>query len=233
MVVESVDFAGSEPMYQYLQTAGGIVEIDKLNLDSPAMQELKRAGVKIAVPLISQGEIVGLLNLGPRLGEQEYSSDDLRLLRDLASQAAPAVRVAQVVRQQESDARERERFEQELEVARVTQQTLLPAGVPELPGWELNAYYRPARQVGGDTYDFLELPGGLLGLVIGDVTDKGVPAALVMATARAILRSAAERLVSPGMVLQRVNDMLHPDIPSKMFVTCLYAVLDPARGRLI
>ena len=141
-------------------------------------------------------------------------------------------RVAQQVRQQEADARDRQRLEQELQVARVIQQTLLPAQVPQLPGWQLNAHYQPARQVGGDCYDFLDLPGGRLGLVIGDVTDKGVPAALVMATARAILRAAAERLVSPGEVLKRANDLLYPDIPPKMFVTCLYAVLDPDSGRL-
>ena len=231
--VETVEFAPSDPIVAYLQGASGLVEVDKLNLDSPAVQRLRDAGVKIAVPLISQGELVGLLNLGPHLGEQEYSTDDRRLIHDLASQAAPAVRVAQLVRHQEAEARDRQRLEQEMEVARVIQRTLLPSDVPHLPGWHVNAYYRPAQEVGGDCYDFLDLPGGKLGLVIGDVTDKGVPTALVMATARAILRAAAERLGSPAEVLQRVNDLLHPDIPSKMFVTCLYAVLDPGNGRLL
>ena len=96
----------------------------------------------------------------------------------------------------------------------------------------MKAHYQPAREVGGDFYDFLELPDGRLGLVIGDVTDKGVPAALVMATTRAILRAAAEQLISPGAVLRRANDVLCPDIPPKMFVTCLYAVLDPTEGLL-
>lgn len=71
-----------------------------------------------------------------------------------------------------------------------------------------------------------------MGLVVGDVTDKGVPAALIMATTRTIVRSAAERFASPGQVLQRANDLILPDIPANMFVTCLYAVLDPASGRL-
>ena len=231
--VETVEFAPSDPIVAYLQGATGLVEVDKLNLDSPAVQRLRDAGVKIAVPLISQGELVGLLNLGPHLGEQEYSTDDRRLIHDLAGQAAPAVRVAQLVRHQEAEARDRQRLEQEMEVARVIQRTLLPSDVPHLPGWRVNAYYRPAQEVGGDCYDFLDLPGGKLGLVIGDVTDKGVPAALVMATSRAILRAASERMQSPAEVLQRVNDMLHPDIPPKMFVTCLYPVLDPSNGRLL
>ena len=94
----------------------------------------------------------------------------------------------------------------------------------------MRAYYQPAREVGGDFYDFLDLPDGRLGVVVGDVTDKGVPAALVMATTRAVLRGAAERLDSPGKVLERLNEMLHPDIPQKMFVTCLYAILDCEKG---
>lgn len=104
--------------------------------------------------------------------------------------------VAQLVRQQEAEAGDRQRLEQELELAGVIQQTLLPKQVPQLPGWQLNAYYRLARQVGGDYYDFIDLLGGRLGIFIGDVTGKGVPAALVMATTRAILRAAAERPIS-------------------------------------
>ncbi len=232
MAVETVEFAPDDPTFAYLQGAGTVVEVDKLNLDSATAQTLREAGVKIAIPLMSQGELVGLLNLGHRLGEQEYSTDDLRLLRDLVSQAGPAVRVAQLVRQQEAEAGDRQRLEQELEVAGVIQQTLLPEQVPQLLGWQLNAYYRPARQVGGDYYDFVDLPGGRLGIFIGDVTGKGVPAALVMATARAILRAAADQLVSPSEVLKRANDLLYPDIPPMMFLTCLYAVLDPDSGRL-
>ena len=86
--------------------------------------------------------------------------------------------------------------------------------------------------MGGDFYDFIELPDQRLGFVVGDVTDKGVPAALVMATTRAIMRAAAEQLISPGEVLQRANEILCPDIPPNMFVTCLYAVLDPIEGRM-
>jgi serine phosphatase RsbU (regulator of sigma subunit) len=181
---------------------------------------------------VSQGELIGLLNLGPRLSQQEYSADDRKLLNDLATQTAPAVRVAQLVRQQQQEAQERERIEQELRVARLIQQTLLPKAVPELGGWDVAAFYRPAREVGGDFYDFLELEDGHLGIVVGDVTDKGVPAALVMATTRTMLRAAAQRLDSPGEVLRRVNDVLYPDIPPNMFVTCLYAILEPRTGRL-
>jgi serine phosphatase RsbU (regulator of sigma subunit)/anti-sigma regulatory factor (Ser/Thr protein kinase) len=223
----SVEIAPYDPLIPYLQSARGVVELDRLELDSPALRSLKEAGVKLSVPLVAQGELIGMLNLGSRLSEQEYSVDDRSLLSSLAIQAAPALRVAQLVRQQQEEARRRERLEQELRIARLIQQMLLPRELPRLPGWRLAAYYRPAREVSGDFYDFLLLPDGRLIVIVADVTDKGVPAALVMATTRGVLRAAAERLVSPGAVLSRVNDQLVPEIPENMFVTCLYSVLDP------
>jgi serine phosphatase RsbU (regulator of sigma subunit)/ketosteroid isomerase-like protein len=133
----------------------------------------------------------------------------------------------------EQEMRERERVEQELRVARSIQQASLPKEVPELEGWQINPYYRPAREVGGDFYDFFELPNGHLGLVVGDATGKGVPAALVMASARSMLRAVAQASdYSPGDVLRRVNDSLVTDIPPNMFVTCFCAILDPERARL-
>jgi serine phosphatase RsbU (regulator of sigma subunit) len=131
-----------------------------------------------------------------------------------------------------AEAQKRERIEQELRVARQIQRSLLPEATPELYGWQLTAYYKPAWEVGGDFYDFLELEDGRLGLVVGDATGKGMPAALLMATTRGMLRAVAQSLDSPGEVLARVNDALYPDIPSEMFVTCFYAILDPAAGRL-
>ncbi|MGH2614656.1 MAG: ATP-binding SpoIIE family protein phosphatase [Thermomicrobiales bacterium] len=127
---------------------------------------------------------------------------------------------------------ERLREAQELSAARVIQQQLLPKDLPSVPGWQIAAYYQPARAVGGDFYDFLELGNGRVALVAGDVTDKGIPAALVMATTHSILRGFAPGLESPGAVLERANDRLYSDIPAQMFVTCLYAVLDPDSGRL-
>jgi hypothetical protein len=226
-----IDIAPNDPLLAYLQSASGAVDVEALELDSPALAELKAAGVKLAVPLVSQGELIGVLNLGPRLSEQEYSSDDRKLLDNLAAQAAPALRVGQLVRQQQAEAATRQRFEQELEVAKLIQQNFLPKQLPELSGWQVAAYYRPAREVGGDFYDVIPLPEGKVGFVVGDVTDKGVPAALVMAATRSVLRASAQRLVNPGETLERVNEHLCPDMPEKMFVTCLYGVLDPETGR--
>ncbi len=122
---------------------------------------------------------------------------------------------------------ERARIEQELEVARSIQQASLPKEVPTLEGWEISPYYQPAREVRGDFYDFHLLSDGRLGLVTGDATGKGVPAALVMSTICGMLQLAAQALdsSSPGAVLSRVNETLVARIPPNMFVTCFYAIL--------
>jgi serine phosphatase RsbU (regulator of sigma subunit) len=227
-----VEIATDDPIVAYFDTRAYAMELDRLDLDSPALHRLRSAKVKIVLPLISQGELIGWLSLGPRLSEQDYSADDRALLTDLATHAAPAVRIAQLVNQQQAEAREREHLEQELRVARLIQETLLPEKPPSLPGWEIAVHWQPARAVGGDFYDFMPLSDGRLAFVVGDVADRGVPAALLMATTRVILRGTARRRLSPAAALQLSNQLLHPEIPSSMFVTCLYAILDPTSGRL-
>jgi serine phosphatase RsbU (regulator of sigma subunit)/anti-sigma regulatory factor (Ser/Thr protein kinase) len=227
-----IEIAPNDPILAYFHAGSGAVAIDDLELESAAVTALRAAGVKLVVPLISQGELIGLLNLGRRLSDQDYSTDDRRLLEKLAAQASPAVRVAQLVREQEAEVRARARIDQELRVAQLIQQQFLPKTLPDLPGWQIAAFYRAAAEIGGDFYDFINLPDGKIGLVVGDVTGHGVPAALVMATTRSVLRSEAPRLVAPSAVLARVNDYLHTDIPENMFVTCLYAVLDPTTGAM-
>ncbi len=128
----------------------------------------------------------------------------------------------------------RQSIEQELRVARSIQQALLPQGLPQLEGWKISHHYQPATEVGGDFYDFFELEVGRLGLVEGDATGKGMPAALVASATCSMLRAVAQALgsSSPGEVLSRVNETLLARIPPNMFVTCFYAILDPKSGRL-
>jgi serine phosphatase RsbU (regulator of sigma subunit) len=126
---------------------------------------------------------------------------------------------------------ERERAEQELQVARRIQQASLPDEVPELEGWQISPYFRPAREVGGDFYEFFELRDGQLGFAVGDATGKGVPAALVMTATCAFLGGVATASgASPGEVLAQVNEAMLARIPPNMFVTCFYGVLDPKSG---
>ena len=128
----------------------------------------------------------------------------------------------------------RQSIEQELRMARSIQQASLPKEVPKLEGWQITPFYQPAREVGGDFYDFHSLSEGRLGLVVGDATGKGVPAALLMSTTCGMLQLAAEVLdsSSPGEILERVNEALLARIPQNMFVTCFYALLEPKSGSL-
>jgi serine phosphatase RsbU (regulator of sigma subunit) len=259
--------ADDDPFVAYALKHPGTLELERLRLTSPLLQNLQAGVVEIALPLASQGELIGLLVLGPRqvdpkyrnalralfaflfhfsplhlillllLGpqindESIYMRQELATLSTLATQVAPALRVAQMVQEQQEQVRERERIEQELRTAQAIQKAFLPKETPALAGWHLMPYYQPAREVGGDFYDFIALEDGLLGLVIGDVTGKGVPAALVMATVLTMLRSAARGSSSPAEVLVLVNDLLAAEIPAGVFVTCFYALLDPRDGRL-
>ena len=142
----------------------------------------------------------------------------------------------QILTQQrlEQEMRERELLEQELRVARRIQQASLPKDVPTVADWQITPYYRPAREVGGDFYDFFDLEEGRVGVVVGDATGKGVPAALVVSATSSMLRAVAQALgsSSPGEVLAQVNETLVARIPPNMFVTCFYAILDPKSGSL-
>ena len=156
--------------------------------------------------------------------EQQFNS--------MAEQLVESMEQRQILIEQNARLEERTRIEQELHTARLIQHSLLPKEVPALSGWHITTYYQSAKEVGGDLYDFITFEDGRLGLVIGDVADKGVPAAMVMASTRSMLRAAAQVSSSPGEVLARVNDLLYFDIPPNMFVTCFFAVLDPGSGKL-
>jgi serine phosphatase RsbU (regulator of sigma subunit)/predicted ester cyclase len=136
-------------------------------------------------------------------------------------------------RRLEQEMRERERVEQEMRVARRIQQGSLPEGVPTLGGWQIDPYYQPAREVGGDFYEFYQLDDGRVGFAVGDGTGKGVPAAILMTGTSAYLGGvAAASGSSPGETLALANEALFARIPPNMFVTCFYAILDPKSASL-
>lgn len=222
-----------DPLVAYFQNAPQAVKMVDLELESAGLGKMNAAGVEMIVPFLTHGELLGWLSLGAHLSGQEYSADDRILLSRLAIQAAPSVRVAQLVAEQQAETLKRERLEQELALARRIQVALLPKEMPDLCNWRMATHYQPARTVGGDFYDFVNFDDGRLGIFIGDVTDKGIPAALVMATTRTMLRAVAHKDLTPGETLRRVNDLLQVDIPANMFVTCLYAILEPETGELV
>ena len=228
--MELIKVADADSLIAYVLGHSGTLEIDRLQLDSPVLQEMKLRGAEIILPLASQGELLGLLILGLHLKGETYTREEFVILDTLAPQVAPALRVAQMVQAQQAQVGEHERIEQELRTAQEIQHTFLPKDVPAIRGWQLVPYYQSAREVGGDFYDFLPFEDGRLGLVIGDVAGKGIPAALVMTATRTMLRTAAQETASPGEVFARANELLYAEIPSKMFVTCFYAILDPTSG---
>jgi len=179
------------------------------------------------------GEFQGLTATGKRVTVQALSID--RVVDGKIVESWSQMDLGELFQQQLKQAvAERERVEQELEVARSIQQASLPKEVPTLEGWEIAPFYQPAREVGGDFYDFHPISEGRLGVVVGDTTGKGVPAALVMSTTCGMLQAVSRALgsSSPGEELEQVNDTLLARIQANMFVTCFYCILEPQSGRL-
>lgn len=181
-----------------------------------------------ALPLHAQGRLVGVMVAGLGDNGRFFSPRRLNILNGIAQQAATAV----VNNQLYKESAERTRLEQELTVAQEIQTSFLPKTNPTIPGCTIASHWQAARQVSGDFYDFLPLSNGKWGLVIADVADKGVPAALFMALSRTILRTVALNRESPAEVLMRVNEILDNDAQSDLFVTIFYAVWDSTHNRL-
>ena len=182
-----------------------------------------------AFPLRARGRVVGMLVVEGLPEETSQVGRTMNILSGIAHQAAIAIENTRLV----AELATRQRFEQELQVARDIQTSFLPACCPEVPGWQIAAFWRAARQVGGDFYDFIPLPRDHEGLVIADVADKGVPAALFMAVTRTLTRAAAiHSHRTPAEVLMRLNEMILADARSDLFVTVFFADLSPV-GRVV
>ena len=177
-----------------------------------------------AYPLNAQGRLVGAMMVGIQANNNHpLSTRRLNILNGIAQQAATAV----VNNQLYKESAERDRLQQELNVAREIQASFLPDGNPDIPGCDVASLWLAARQVSGDFYDFLPRSDGTWGIVIADVADKGVPAALFMALSRTIIRTVGFNRKDPGEVLTRVNRIINFDAESDLFVTVFYAVWDP------
>lgn len=182
----------------------------------------------LALPLSAKGRVLGAMLVDYAGDPERFIERWMNILIGIANQIAIAIENTQLYRQEA----ERERLKREMEVAREIQASFMPEQCPYLPGWELCAYWQAAYQVGGDFYDFFSLPGNRLGLVIADVADKGVPAALFMALSRTLIRVTAHDGRSPAKALKRANELIISDAGSDQFVTVFYAILEPQTGVL-
>jgi hypothetical protein len=190
------------------------------------LDQLSRRGTRVLVPLRTRERLHAVLALGPKRSEQEFSRDDLQLIKTVANQGAVALENAALYRDQ---ARQVE-LEKELEIARRVQFSLIPTELPVPVGWQVAAHCSPARRVGGDFYDALPGPDdGTVALVVGDVSGKSVPGAMLMVAAREILHTAALGGATPGQLMQMANQRLYRPQP-RLFVALAYVVLRPKRG---
>ena len=186
-------------------------------------------GEMTILPLRTHGRFVGALLAGHERAGVAISGRRMNILAGIANQTAMAIETAQLYQQTV----QQQRLAHEIDLARSIQQSFMPECCPLIPGWQLGVEWRAARGVGGDFYDFIHLADGRLGLVIADVSDKGVGAALYMALSRTVMRTVALNTNSPAVALQRANHILLEDSRSGMFVTLFYGILDLQSGELI
>ena len=212
-----------EPSGQMLLSLGPPPEIaDALGLCAPS-----------ALSLLVWGEMMGVMVVDSPDADGQLSGRRLNILSGVAQQTATAIQNAWL----QVESVERQKLEQELQLARQIQASFLPETVPQVPGWDLAAHWQGARQVSGDFYDFIPLSNGGCangpwGFVMADVADKGVPAALYMALSRTLVRTMALGECDPAEVLRQANDMIIADSHTDLFVTLFYAILDPEQGVL-
>ena len=193
-------------------------------------QSVRLLGLRsiLCVPLKMKEQILGTVYVDNRIQAGIFTQADLDLLSAIAYSAAIAIENARLYLL----AVEKGRLERELQVARDVQVSLLPRVTPQFPGWEFVARWLPARQVAGDYYDFIPGKEGQLGIVIADVSDKGMPAALFMTLTRSIIRASTDPAIPPMEAMSRANRLICEDSTSGMFVTLFYALLDPASNRM-
>jgi phosphoserine phosphatase RsbU/P len=190
-------------------------------------RRLEEARLVLAVPLCAGSGVVGILAIGERASRTAFSEEDGDFAQALARQAQAALENARLNRLRV----EKQRQDHELQIARQIQRTLLPPRCPEIAGFELAADSRSCFEVGGDSYDWIPLPGQRLALVVADVSGKGTPASLLMASVHAYLQALAGT-AAPAEVVERLNRFLFASTQPSRFVTVFYAELDPTSRRL-
>jgi sigma-B regulation protein RsbU (phosphoserine phosphatase) len=202
-------------------------------ISEESRSRLAQVDAEILLPLIGKTDLLGVITLGPKKSEEPYSLSDAKLLGLVATQTGLALENSRLTATVAREIASRERMSREIEIARDVQQRLFPQRIPSIEGLSCAGYCRPAQGVGGDYYDFLALPGGRLGVALGDVAGKGIPAALLMASLQASLRG--QRLSGPADLAQlmtNLNYLIYEASPDNRYATFFYGELEPATRRL-
>ncbi len=195
---------------------------------SPLFRVLQRLTVFLMVPLISQKELLGCIALSRKTTRFRYSYEDITLLDVLANQMVVAMENARLYQ----ESLEKQRLEEELNLARQIQIGLLPKSCPRAESFEFSAFIQPARQVGGDYYDFVPTNAGSIGVAIADASGKGIPAALLISLVHATLRAEVRNKLSPHLVMSNINQLIHSSTTSEKFATMFYGELNPLQRKL-
>lgn len=221
----------NEPLTVYFDDPHSWIYWNKTSPEERAGLEVLQA--QLLLPLAANERLLGFLSLAEKRSEEPYSRSDIRLLKSVASQAGLALENAQLSAALAREAAQRERLNRELEIAREVQERLFPQKLPAVPGIDYCGICRPAFGVGGDSYDFLVLPEGRLGIAVADVSGKGIVSALMMASLHAWLRGESLRADSnPSHLVSRVSRLLFEASDSNRYATLFYAQYDPSAGRL-
>jgi len=187
---------------------------------------------ELLLPLAVRDKLLGFISLGPKKSEEPYTGSDLRLLKSVAAQTGMALENANLMREIADEVAQRERLNREVEIAREVQERLFPQKLPAIAGLDYAGHCRPALGVGGDYYDFLALPRGHLGVAIGDVSGKGIAAALMMATLQASLRGEATRAPENlAAAVANVNRLVFEASADNRYATFFYGQYEPATGK--
>ncbi len=221
-----------EPARVYFDDPGSWLYRDS-EISEQERKELADLRAELLLPLSTRDQLLGFISLGPKLSDEPYSGSDVRLLKSVAAQTGLALENARLMSAIADEVAQRERLNREVEIAREVQERLFPQTLPAIAGVDYAGACRPALGVGGDYYDFLALPGGQLGIAIGDVSGKGIAAALMMASLQASLRGEATRAPENlAALMSNVNRLVYEASSANRYATFFYGQYDPATRRL-
>jgi sigma-B regulation protein RsbU (phosphoserine phosphatase) len=218
----------AEPARVYLEDSASWI-YNEPGATEEERNKLSELSTELLLPLVVRKKLLGFISLGPKRSEEPYSSSDVRLLKSVAAQTGLALENANLMRTIADEVAQRERLNREVEIAREVQERLFPQKLPEIPGLDYCGHCRPALGVGGDYYDFLALAAGQLGIAIGDVSGKGIAAALMMASLQASLRGEATRAPENlAAVVSNINRLVYEASAAHRYATFFYGQYNPA-----